>query len=364
MRNVDLFTPIQLGPYSLPNRIAMAPMTRLRAVGSVPTPLMAEYYAQRASAGLIITECTMISPMANGYMQCPGIYTQEHVAGWRRVVEAVHARGGRIFLQLWHTGRLSHPALLGGAQPVAPSAIAASGDVHTPAGKQAYPVPRALALDEIPGIVAEFGRAAEHARAAGFDGVELHGAFAYLIAQFLNDSSNHRTDAYGGSIANRARFLLEVVEAVVGVWGGERVGIKLSPSNHMLDVSDSDPLRTYGYVLEALTPMRLAYVQLMEPLRWGPPATFAVDPVAAAFRPLYRGTIITNAGYDKASATAVLAAGHADMVSFGSLFLANPDLPQRLARDAALNRPDPSTFYGVGPEHLERGYTDYPALDA
>ncbi|HEX2568658.1 MAG TPA: alkene reductase [Polyangia bacterium] len=355
-----LLSPVKLGPYELPNRLVMAPMTRLRAVGGTPTPLMATYYSQRASAGLIVTECTMVSPMSLGYINCPGIYSPEQLAGWREVTQAVHAQGGRIFLQLWHCGRVSHTALLGGKAPVAPSAIAGEGLLHTPEGKAPMSVPRALETEEIPGIVAEFSQGAEQARAAGFDGVELHGAYGYLIEQFLWDGSNQRTDRYGGSVENRARFVLEVVKAVVDVWGGPRVGIKLSPSNTSYGMRDSNPRATYGYLLPQLSRFGLAYVHAMEPLE---PGGFGIiNPVAPWVRPLYQGTLITNGAYDPAKAQSVLREGQADLVSFGRLFLANPDLPRRIAVNAAMNPPDFATLYGHGAAGLEKGYTDYPAL--
>ncbi|HEY9596520.1 MAG TPA: alkene reductase, partial [Cyanophyceae cyanobacterium] len=288
--DVNLFSPIKLGAYELPNRIVMAPMTRLRAIGNVPQPLMATYYAQRASAGLIISECTMVSPLSLGYINCPGIYSSEQVAGWQSITDAVHAKGGRIFLQLWHSGRISHPSLLGGELPVAPSAIAAAGELHTPDGKRPLETPRALEIGEIPEIIEQFRKGAENAIAARFDGVELHGAFGYLIDQFLQDGSNQRTDNYGGSIENRARFLLEVVEAVTNVWGGNRVGIKLSPSNTFYGMYDSNPKATFGYVLDALNDFDLAYVHLMEPNEVDLATREVLNPVVPYFRPIYKGT--------------------------------------------------------------------------
>jgi N-ethylmaleimide reductase len=292
----DLFTPIQMGAFTLPNRMIMAPMTRLRAVGSIPTPLMAEYYAQRASAGLIVTECTMISPLSNGYVNCPGIYSPEQVTAWRQVTDAVHRKGGKIFLQLWHSGRISHPSLLNGELPIAPSAIAAIGTLHGPAGKVTLDTPRALETDEIPQIIEQFRQGAKNARQAGFDGVELHGAFGYLIDQFLQDGSNQRTDHYGGSIQNRVRFLLEVVEAVCQVWSSDRVGIKLSPSNTFYGIHDSNPLATFSYTLEQLNTFKLAYVHLMEPSEDDLKTRDVINPVISTFRPLYQGLTITNYG--------------------------------------------------------------------
>lgn len=357
---IDLFTPLQLGELHLSNRIVMAPMTRLRAVDSIPTPLMATYYAQRASAGLIITEATMVSPLSNGYMNCPGIYSNAQMAGWQTVTEAVHAAGGKVFLQLWHSGRIAHPALLNGELPVAPSAIAAQGTLHTPIGKVELAVPRALETDEIPEIVQQFQQAARNAIQVGFDGIELHGAFGYLIDQFLQDGSNQRTDEYGGSIANRARFLLEVVAAVTEVWGQGRVGIKLSPSNRFYGIKDSDAIATFSYVLESLNSFNLAYVHLMEPNTTDLEADAVINPVLPTFRPVYQGTIITNGGYDKAKGNAVLSSGEAALVSYGQLFIANPDLPQRFERDLGCNPPDFKTVYGVGNQNLDQGYTDYP----
>lgn len=363
--NVNLFSPVKLGPYTLPNRMVMAPMTRLRAgVGSVPVPINATYYAQRASAGLIVTECTQVSPQSNGYMNCPGIYSPEQVAGWRLVTDAVHDRGGRIFLQLWHCGRISHPSLQpDGALPVAPSAIAATGELHTPVGKVLLGTPRALETPEIPGIVADFRKGAESALAAGFDGIEFHGAFGYLIDQFLQDGSNQRTDEYGGSIENRARFLLEVVAAGVSVWGGNRVGIKLSPSNTFYGMYDSDPIATFSYAINALNRFDLAYIHLMEPNETDLATRAVPNPVTPIFRPLYKGTIIANGGFDKEKSNAILASGDAELVSFGKLFLANPDLPKRFEINAALNTPNPRTFYGQGEIEAEKGYTDYSSLE-
>lgn len=314
--DINLFSPVKLGPYTLPNRMVMAPMTRLRALGNVPNSLMATYYAQRTSAALIVTECTMVSPLSLGYPNCPGIYSPEQVEGWRLVTDAVHERGGRIFLQLCHSGRISHPALLGGELPVAPSAIAAIGELHTPEGKKTMVTPRALETREIPEIVEQFRIGAEHAMVAGFDGVELHGAFNYLIEQFLEDGSNQRTDEYGGSIENRTRFLLEVVEAVASVWGADRVGVKLSPSNTYYGMYDSDPKATFGYAIDALNRFGLAYIHLMEPDQNDLATRDVLHPVDAYFRPFFKGTVIANGGYDHAKGNDILAKGGADLVSF------------------------------------------------
>ena len=359
----DLFSPIKLGNQTLSNRIVMSPMTRLRANGTIPTDLMATYYAQRASAGLIVSECTMVSPMSNGYMCCPGIYLAEQVEGWKLVTKAVHDKGGKIFLQLWHSGRVAHPSLLDGKLPVAPSAIAASGTLHTPEGKVELATPRALGTAEIPEVVQQFRTGAKNAKEAGFDGVELHGAFGYLIDQFLQDVSNQRTDKYGGSIANRARFLLEVVQAVTEVWGDDFVGIKLSPSNTFYGMGDSNAKETFGYVINALNDFNLAYIHLMEPNEIDLKNGDAIDPVLPEFSSIYRGTIIANGGYDKESGNKVLAEKTADLVSYGRLYIANPDLVQRFEVDAQLNEPNPKTFYGSGDdENAEVGYTDYPFL--
>lgn len=354
---INLFSPVKLGAYNLTNRIIMAPMTRLRAIDSIPQPIMATYYAQRATAGLIVTECTMVSPLSNGYINCPGIYSNEQIAGWKQVTEAVHAEGGKIFLQLWHCGRISHSSLLNGELPIAPSAIAATGTVHTPIGKVAYETPRALETNEIPQIVAQFRIGAENAMTAGFDGIELHGAFGYLIDQFIQDGSNQRRDKYGGTIENRARFLLEVVEAVTSVWSSEKVGIKLSPSNTYYGIFDSNSAATFSGVINALNDFQLAYVHLMEPDKHDLESD-VLNPVVPKFRPIYQGTIIANGGYDKEKGNAILASGDADLVSFGKLFIANPDLPERFTKNAPLNEPDVSTFYASG----EHGYTNYPSL--
>ncbi len=354
-----LFTPIQLGRYELPNRIVMAPLTRNRAgEGNVPLPMHVTYYTQRASAGLIITEATQVSPKGVGYPATPGIHTPEQVAAWQKVTAAVHQEGGKIFLQLWHVGRISHPSFHGGELPIAPSAIAPAGEAMTYEGMQPFVTPRALELEAIPGIVEQFRQGAANALAAGFDGVEVHGANGYLLDQFLRDGTNHRTDEYGGSVANRARLLLEVTQAAVDVWGSDRVGVRLSPSSTFNDMSDSDPWATFSYAIQALNDFNLAYLHLLEPseadLRHGGTPIPTKD-----FRPLYNGTLMVNWDYDKAKGNAAIASGEADLVSYGKLFIANPDLPKRFQLDAPLNEPDPSTFYG-GDEH---GYTDYPTLE-
>ncbi len=357
---IDLFTPIDLGPYRLPNRIAMAPMTRNRAgPGNVPQPMTVTYYAQRASAGLIITEGAQIAADAVGYPATPGIHSPEQVAGWRAVTKAVHARGGHIFVQLWHCGRVSHPSLLPeGRPPVAPSAIAPRGEAFTLEGPKPFVTPHALTLEEIPGIVAQYRRAAEQALAAGFDGVEIHAANGYLIDQFLRDGSNRRTDAYGGPVANRVRFLREVTEAVCAVWGADRVGVRLSPLNPFNDMFDSNPEALFSHAVDMLNGFGLAYLHVTE---MGKDNPGVAGPAFDLFRlrRIFRGVYMTNGGYDRERAQRVLAEGLADMVSFGVAFLANPDLPERLRRGAPLNPPDPATFYGGN----ERGYTDYPFLE-
>jgi N-ethylmaleimide reductase len=355
----DLFSPFQLGPLTLPNRIVMAPMTRNRAgPGNVPGPLAAIYYAQRASAGLIVSEATQVSPQGVGYPGTPGIHSAEQIAGWKRVTDAVHGAGGRIFLQLWHVGRISHPSLQpGGGLPVAPSAIAPAGQAMTREGLKPFVTPRALETAEIPGIVVDYRLGARHAREAGFDGVELHGANGYLVDQFLRDRTNHRTDRYGGSAQNRARFLIEVTEALVGEWGAERVGVRLSTTAPFNDMGDSDPAATFTAAVGELNRFGLAYLHVVEPVA-GDPVPAGEMPDIRFFRKLWRGTLMGNKGYDLARAQAVLRDGAVDLVSFAALFLANPDLPERLRRGGPFNPPDRKTFYGGD----AGGYTDYPPL--
>ena len=356
----DLFQPVRLGPYQLANRIVMAPLTRSRAdEEGVPRPLMVEYYAQRASAGLIITEGTNVSPQGRGYALTPGLYEAAQVEGWRKVTEAVHARGGRIFPQLWHVGRVSHPSLQpGGALPVAPSAIRPEATSYTDAGFRPCVTPRALATAEIPEIVEQYRHATRNALVAGFDGVEIHAANGYLIEQFLRDSANKRTDAYGGSRENRARLLLEVTEAVVGVCGGERVGIRLSPVSPVNGADlDSDPTGTYAYVVERLNAFGLAYIHIIEGATQGPrevPGGFDLQILRQSFKGLY----IANNGYDLGLALEARRRNLADIISFGRLYIANPDLVERLRIGARLNVPDRATFFGGG----AAGYTDYPVL--
>ena len=355
----NLFTPLQMGPYTLANRIVMAPLTRNRAgAGNVPQPMSVEYYRQRASAGLIITEGSQISPAAVGYPATPGIHSPEQIAGWKRVTDAVHGRGGRIFLQLWHCGRVSHPSLLDtGTLPVAPSAIKPEGQAFTYRGLQPFVTPRALETSELPGIVEDYRKAAQNALAAGFDGVELHAANGYLLDQFLRDGSNQRSDAYGGSPENRCRLLLEVTRAVADVWGANRVGVRLSPLNPFNDMHDSNPQETFEFAATALSPFGLAYLHGMEGTI-GESKHAAQEFDFTPFRRCFKGTYIANGGYDKALAEEALTTGYADLVAFGALFIANPDLPERFAKNAPLNQPDPNTFYGGD----EKGYTDYPFL--
>ena len=346
-----LFDPIQIGDLTLPNRIVMAPLTRQRAdEARVPNALMAKYYAERASAGLIISEATSVTPQGVGYADTPGIWSQEQVAGWKLVTDAVHAAGGRIFLQLWHVGRISDPIFLDGELPVAPSAIAAQGHVSLVRPQRAYVTPRALETDEIPGIVAAFRLGAENAKTAGFDGVEVHAANGYLVDQFLQDSTNHRTDAYGGPIENRARLLLEITDACIEVWGAKRVAVHLAPRGDAHTMGDSNPAATFGYVARELGKRKIAFIFARESQgdnRLGP-----------QLKAEFGGPFIANEQFTLESAQAVLAAGEADAVAWGQLFIANPDLPRRFALNAALNTPNPSTYYARG----ETGYTDYPAL--
>lgn len=356
----DLFQPYQLGSLPLANRIVMAPLTRSRAgAGDVPTPLMATYYAQRASAGLIISEGSQVSPQGKGYIQTPGIYNDAQVAGWRQVTDAVHAKGGKIMIQLWHVGRISHPDIQeGGALPVAPSAVKADAQVFTGKGMVDSVTPRALELAEIPGIVADYRRAAENARAAGFDGVEIHSANGYLLDQFLRDKTNRRTDAYGGSIENRVRLLLEVTDAVLEVWEKGRVGVRLAPLSPRNDIDDSNPEPLFTHVVKELSARGIGFLHVVEGVTGGPRETDHSFKLST-LRPLFKGTYIGNNGYTRDLALAVRAADGADLIAFGRLFIANPDLVERLSIDAPLNEPDPTTFYG-GDEH---GYTDYPCLE-
>lgn len=351
MNQPTLFDPVQIGGIHLPNRIVMAPLTRARAGRErIPNALMAEYYRQRAGAGLILTEATAVTPMGVGYADTPGIWSREQVQGWKSVTEAVHADGGRIVLQLWHVGRISDPVFLDGAQPVAPSAIAPSGHVRLVRPQRPYVTPRALEMGEIPGIVEAYRQGAAHAQEAGFDGVEIHGANGYLLDQFLQDGTNHRTDAYGGPVENRARLLLEVTDAAVAVWGAGRVGVHLAPRGDSHDMGDSNPLATFGYVARELGRRGIAFLCVRE--FQGPGS------IGLQLKEAFGGTYIANEQFTFQTASQALADGEADAVAFGVPFIANPDLPARFAARAALNDADPATFYGTGP----RGYTDYPAL--
>jgi N-ethylmaleimide reductase len=353
----DLFSPVSLGSIQLKNRMVMAPLTRNRAgTGNVPTDLNALYYQQRASAGLIITEATPISAMAHGYPATPGIHTPAQVEGWKKVVQAVHAQGGKIVLQLWHVGRISHPSLLpGNALPVAPSAIKPAGQAFTYQGLQDFVTPRALELAELPGIVADYAAATKHALEAGFDGVEVHAANGYLLDQFLRDGSNKRTDQYGGSLENRSRLLLEVVNAVIAVAGADKVGVRISPLNPFNDMADSNPQALFNHVAEVLSPLGLAYLHAVEGgMGGGEVAPFDFN----VLRKHFKGPYIANLAYDKAKGNAAIASGHADAIAYGVPFLANPDLVERFRHDAPLNTPDQASFYGG----TEKGYTDYPTL--
>lgn len=350
-----LFEPLKAGAFQLPNRVVMAPLTRCRAAaGRVPTPLMAQYYAQRASAGLILSEATSVTPQGVGYPDTPGIWSEEQVAGWKQVTAAVHAAGGRILLQLWHVGRVSHPDFLNGDLPVAPSAIAPEGHVSLLRPQRPFVTPRALELSEIPGIIEAYRHGAENARRAGFDGVEIHGANGYLLDQFLQDSTNHRTDAYGGSIENRARLLLEATDAAIGVWGADRVGVHLAPRGDAHTMGDSNPLATFGYVAEQLGQRGIAFIFTREGL--------GENRISPALKQRFGGVLIANEGFTRETAEQEIASGHADAVSFGKDFIANPDLPARLQRHAPLNAWHGETFYGYGQQDLAVGYTDYPAL--
>lgn len=348
-----LFDPLVVGDLTLPNRIIMAPLTRQRAGDQrVPNALMAKYYAERASAGLILTEATAVTPQGVGYAATPGIWSDEQVAGWRLVTDAVHAAGGRIFLQLWHVGRVSDPIFLDGDLPVAPSPIAPAGHVSLVRPQRPFVTPRELTLDQIRDVIAAFRKGAENARAAGFDGVELHGANGYLLDQFLQDGTNLRTDAYGGSIERRARLMLEVVDECIAVWGAGRVGVHLAPRSDVHSMSDSNPEAAFGYVARALGQRKLAFICARESL-----GTNRLGPMLKA---AFGGVYIANEKFTQASAQQTLDAGEADAIAWGQLFIANPDLPMRFKLGAPLNQPNPETFYSAGPD----GYLDYPSLDA
>ena len=350
----SLFEPLAVGDLVLPNRVIMAPLTRLRAdlPGHIPNALMTEYYAQRASAGLILTEATPVSPSGVGYEGVPGIWSAEQTEGWKTVTKAVHERGGRILLQLWHVGRISDPYFLDGQRPVAPSAIAPKGHVSLLRPERPYVVPRALERHEIADVVEDFRRGAQNALEAGFDGVELHGANGYLLDQFLQDSSNKRQDDYGGSIENRARLHLEVTDAVVSVWGAGRVGMHLSPRGDVPDMGDSDLAATFGYLAGELGKRGIAFLCAREKL--------GDDSLGPRLKAAFGGVYIANEGFNQEGAAKAVKDGWADAVAFGQAFIANPDLPQRFRSGAPLNPPVPATFYARGAQ----GYTDYPALEA
>jgi len=346
-----LQTPLRAGAFELRNRVVMAPLTRCRAAaGRVPAPLAIEYYRQRASAGLILSEATSVDPMGVGYPDTPGIWSDEQVEGWKPITEAVHKEGGIILLQLWHVGRVSDPVYLNGELPVAPSAIAVNGHVSLIRPLKPYVTPRPLDRAEIPGIIEAYRRGAENARKAGFDGVEIHGANGYLPDQFLQTGTNHRTDDYGGPVENRARFLLEVTDAAISVWGADRVGVHLSPQGDSHDMSDANPLETFSYVARELGRRKIAFLFVRE----------AHDgrEIGPRLKSEFGGVLIANEGFTKETAENVISSGKADAVAWGRWFIANPDLPRRLIEGAPLNEPDPSTFHGGG----ARGYVDYPAL--
>jgi N-ethylmaleimide reductase len=365
-----LFQPFALGSYTLPHRIVMAPLTRSRAgqPGNVPTRLNACYYAQRASAAFIISEATQVSMQGQGYAWTPGIHSREQVEGWRLVTEAVHEGGGKIFLQLWHVGRISHPALQpDNMLPVAPSAIRPSGEafIENENGEGAlvpFVTPRALQIEEMPYLVQQYVRGARNALRAGFEGVEIHGANGYLLDQFINSRTNRRTDRYGGAVENRARLLLEVVEAVSDIWGPDRVGVRLSPLGTFNDIGDDDPETTFGHVAAELSAYHLAYLHIVNPAMSALEKGVEPDPGALAMvdlmREKYRGTLIIAGGFDHDTAEQWLEQGRADLIAFGRKFLANPDLPERFRLRAPLNKDDPTTYYGGG----AKGYTDYPSL--
>jgi 2,4-dienoyl-CoA reductase-like NADH-dependent reductase (Old Yellow Enzyme family) len=349
----SIFDPIEIGDLKLKNRIVMAPLTRSRSgVERTPGPLVAKYYEQRASAGLIISEATSVTPLGVGYADTPGIWSDAQVEGWKLTTKAVHDAGGLIVLQLWHVGRISDPSLLEGQPPVAPSAVAAKGDVSLLRPKRPYPVPRALSLEEISEVVEAYRLGAENAKRAGFDGVELHGANGYLLDQFLQDGSNQRTDAYGGSIENRARLMLEAVDAAISVFGPKRVGLHIAPRGDAHDMGDSDLPATFDYVARAMRQRGIAFLMAREHV--------ASDSLGPQLKAAFGGVYIANEGFDLKSAQALLAAGEADAVGFGKLFISNPDLPARFKAEAALNPWTPETFYSPGPE----GYVDYPALES
>ena len=355
----DLFTPYDLHGLELPNRIVMSAMTRTRASDSgVPTDLMRDYYVQRASAGLIVTECTQVSNEGHGILRCPGIHRTDQIQGWRKVTDAVHDAGGRIYVQIWHCGRVAHPEMRGGVPPVGPSPLPAEGDFFLPRGRVEFPTPRPLQLEEIAPIVESFAQATRNAQDAGFDGVELHGANGYLQDQFLQDGSNHRSDAYGGSVSNRARLMVETVEAMIAAWHRDRVGVRLSPSSLLYGMKDSDARETFGHVVGALDALKVGYLALLEPNAKDAKKGVQIEHVVETLGPLTSRPIIVNTGFDRQKGDEAVGSGSVDLVAYGVPYIANPDLVERFRTSAPLNKPDPSTFYGEGP----KGYTDYPAL--
>jgi 2,4-dienoyl-CoA reductase-like NADH-dependent reductase (Old Yellow Enzyme family) len=347
-----LLSPLKLGTLTLPNRIIMAPLTRARAAnpGRVPNDLMAQYYAQRASAGLILTEATSVDPMGVGYANTPGIWSEEQVAGWKKITKAVHDKNGRIFMQLWHVGRISDPMFLNGATPIAPSAIKPKGHISLVRPEKEYVTPRALETNEISGIIEAYRRGAENAKEAGFDGVEIHGANGYLLDQFLQDGTNKRTDQYGGSIENRARLMLEVTDAVIGVWGADRVGMHLAPRSDSHDMSDSNSLATFGYVATELGKRKIAFIFTREHQ--------STDSITPELKKLFGGVFIANEKFTKETAEKTIENGTADAVSFGVPYISNPDLVERFAEGATLNQTNFNTIYAEGGS----GYTDYPTM--
>jgi len=353
---MKLLTPFKVGPLELSNRMIMSPLTRCRAIeGNVPTPLAVTYYTQRASAGFIITEATQVTPMGQGYPNTPGIYSDAQVEGWKKITDAVHKAGGKIFMQLWHVGRVSLAEYHNGKLPVAPSALPMTGHLHTPQFQQKdIPTPRALELSEIPEVVDQFRKGAQNAKTAGFDGVEIHGANGYLLQQFTETGSNHRTDAYGGSLEKRLRFPLEVVDAVVGVWGADRVGYRIAPYFDGYAMSDADPIETYTRLTEELDKRKLAYLCVKE----GPAVPAGKQALTPLLRNIFHQAYMVNMAFDAQTGEAIVENGGADLVCYGRMFLANPDLPERFKQKAPLNQPDPTTFYGGG----EKGYTDYPKM--
>ncbi|MBC7917650.1 MAG: alkene reductase [Rhodoferax sp.] len=350
-----LFNPLQVGATTLPNRILLAPLTRTRAdAGHMPNDLMVEYYSQRATGGLLITECTMVAPGTSAFINEPGIYNDAQISAWKKVTDAVHAKGGRIFMQIWHAGRAAHPDINGGVGTVSSSATAIEGEIHTPGGKVAHAVPQALNAEDIPAIVAAYAQGAKNAMAAGFDGVEVHGANGYLIDQFLRDTPNQRTDGYGGALENRARLLFEVLTAVTAAVGADKVGLRLSPLNSYNSMKDSDPIALITFLADKLNAFNLAYLHVMRADFFG----VQKGDVMTVAREKYKGVLVGNMGYTPEEAEAAIAAGKLDAVAFGTAFLANPDLPLRIKTKAALNAPDSNTFYTPG----AKGYTDYPTL--